>query len=74
MRLGAILGAVAAAVLALASPAAAESFHFVALGDTAYTLPRDLPTYDALIQRINKAKPAFSINATQAISGLNAGA
>jgi len=62
MRTGSILGALAAAVVALAGAARAESFHFVALGDTAYTLPRDQPTYDALIQRINKAKPAFSIH------------
>lgn len=62
MRLGAILGGLMAAALALGAPAKAETFRFVALGDTAYTLPRDLPTYDALIQRINKAKPAFSIH------------
>ena len=42
--------------------ARAETFSFVALGDTAYNLPNDLPTYDALITTINKAKPAFSIH------------
>ena len=62
MRLGAILGAFAAGLLGLTQAAKAEVFNFVALGDTAYSLPRDLPTYDALIQRINKAKPAFSIH------------
>lgn len=55
-----IAGVLAAA--ALAGPAAAERFNFVALGDTAYTLPRDQPIYDALIQRINAAKPVFSIH------------
>ncbi|ODT84480.1 hypothetical protein [Phenylobacterium sp. SCN 70-31] len=62
MRVGTIFAAIAAAFAGLVGPAQAESFHFVALGDTAYTLPRDLPTYDALIARINKAKPAFSIH------------
>jgi hypothetical protein len=54
--------AVLAAVLGMTGAARAETFHFVALGDTAYTLPRDQPVYDALIERINKAKPAFSIH------------
>lgn len=62
MGIRAILAIVAAMVLGLSKPAAAESFHFVALGDTAYSLPRDLPIYDALIQRINQARPAFSIH------------
>jgi len=45
------------------SPSAfAERFEFVALGDTAYNLPRDYPVYSSLIQRINSAKPAFSIH------------
>lgn len=46
----------------LAAPAAAERFSFVALGDTAYNLPDDLPGYDRLIQRINAADPAFTIH------------
>lgn len=45
-----------------AGPAWAESFSFVALGDTAYNPPADYPVYEALIARINKAKPAFSIH------------
>jgi hypothetical protein len=60
MRWKAIIGAWMAAVLAGA--AHAETFSFVALGDTAYNLPRDAPVYDALIERINKARPAFSIH------------
>ena len=52
-----------ALTLAMASTSArGETFSFVALGDTAYNLPQDLPVYDALIQRINQAKPAFSIH------------
>lgn len=42
--------------------ARAESFSFVALGDTAYNVPEDYPAYQALIERINLAKPAFSIH------------
>lgn len=60
--LRAFLGLLAAVVLAAASPARAERFEFVVLGDTAYNLPRDLPVYDALIQKINQARPAFSIH------------
>jgi hypothetical protein len=52
-----------AAAVALAAPAAeAETFEFVALGDTAYNPSVDYPVYEALIARINKAKPAFSIH------------
>ena len=42
--------------------AVAGNFSFVALGDTAYNLPEDYPVYRALIERINSAKPAFSIH------------
>jgi hypothetical protein len=55
-------GALLAVMVLVAPSARAESFSFVALGDTAYNLPRDLPVYDALIARINQAKPAFSIH------------
>ena len=52
-----------AAVLFLCVPGArADQFDFVALGDTAYRVPEDLPAYDALIDTINAAKPAFSIH------------
>lgn len=52
-----------AAAFALAAPAAqAETFEFVALGDTAYNPSVDYPVYEALIGRINKAKPAFTIH------------
>jgi hypothetical protein len=50
------------ALLAIATGARAETFEFVALGDTAYNLPDDLPRYDALIDVINRAAPAFSIH------------
>ena len=55
-----------AALLALAfgaaGPVSAETFSFVALGDTAYNLPKDVLVYEALIATINKAQPAFSIH------------
>lgn len=49
----------------LAAPAVSASdarFHFVALGDTAYNLDRDLPIYASLIETINSSSPAFSIH------------
>lgn len=46
----------------LVYPASAKPFDFVALGDTAYNLPRDYPVYRALIQTINSIDPAFSIH------------
>jgi hypothetical protein len=52
----------AAFLLVLSTSAHADRFDFVTLGDTAYKLPDDLPVYDALIDRINAAKPAFSIH------------
>lgn len=62
MRARTFLAAMAAALAGITGTARAETFNFVALGDTAYTLPRDLPVYDALIARINRARPAFSIH------------
>lgn len=46
----------------LAAPATAAQFDFVALGDTAYNLPGDLPHYQRLIDTINAAEPAFTIH------------
>lgn len=48
--------------LALAPAVAAESFSFVALGDTTYAIPADNPIYEKLIGAINEARPAFSIH------------
>jgi hypothetical protein len=48
--------------LCLSTAAAANPFTFVALGDTAYKLPRDTARVDRLIEAINGAKPAFSIH------------
>lgn len=48
--------------LALAGAARAETFSFVALGDTAYNPSVDYPVYEALIARINQARPAFSVH------------
>ena len=57
------LGAGLAAVLMMiAGTAKAERFNFVALGDTAYNLPGDMPSYEALIRRINTSAPAFTIH------------
>ena len=52
----------AGAFAILSLTAHAERFDFVALGDTAYNLPGDYPVYARLIERINAAKPAFSIH------------
>ena len=49
-------------VALFASPAAAEPFSFVALGDTTYSIPDDDPLYAGLIDSINAAQPAFSIH------------
>lgn len=56
-----IVGALALA-LAMAGPAAAERFSFVAVDDTAYNPPADYPVYERLIARINRASPAFTIH------------
>ena len=40
----------------------AESFTFVALGDTAYEIPQDYSAYRSLIATNNQARPAFSIH------------
>lgn len=50
------------AALALGGAARAERFDFVAIGDTAYNPSVDYPVYEALIARINKARPAFTIH------------
>ncbi len=42
--------------------AQAESFDFVALGDTAYNGRADEPVLVALIDRINRAQPAFTLH------------
>ena len=46
----------------LAASVHAEPFSFVALGDTAYNLDRDLPVYERLIGAINESDPAFTIH------------
>ena len=52
----------AAVAVVCALGAHAKPWDFVALGDTAYKLPEDLPAYDALIDKINAAKPTLSIH------------
>lgn len=49
-------------ILVLPRPGQAEPFDFVALGDTAYNVPEDYPAYEALIDTINAAEPAFSVH------------
>lgn len=44
------------------TPVYADRFSFVALGGTVYNGEADYPAYTALIQRINKANPAFTIH------------
>lgn len=58
----ALLGALSVLVTLGAASAAAASFDFVALGDTAYNGEADYPGYGALIDHINQARPAFSIH------------
>lgn len=59
-----------AASLALAAlPAAAQPFHFVALGDMPYTLPADYAKFDRLIAAINATQPAFSVHIGDIKSG-----
>ena len=52
----------AAASLLPVTPAAAERFSFAAMGDTPYVLPGDFERFDRLIERINAARPAFTIH------------
>ncbi len=55
--------------LAAAQPAAAQPFHFVALGDMPYTLPGDYAKFDRLIAAINATRPAFSVHIGDIKSG-----
>jgi len=45
-----------------ATTARAETYTFVALGDTSYEIPADYPLYRSLIATINEANPRFSIH------------
>ncbi len=42
--------------------AGAQRFSFAAIGDTPYSLPGDFERVDRLIERINGARPAFTIH------------
>jgi hypothetical protein len=59
-----VRAAAAALVLALSpvASATAERFSFVVMGDTPYVLPGDFDRFGRLIERINAARPAFSIH------------
>ena len=39
-----------------------KDFDFVVVADTAYSVPEDYPAYYGLIDRINRAKPAFTLH------------
>jgi pimeloyl-ACP methyl ester carboxylesterase len=54
--------AIVAGAIVVNLPAAAEKFSFAALGDTPYHLPGDFERFARLIERINVARPAFSIH------------
>lgn len=46
-----------------------NAFEFVAIGDMPYNLPADYEKFDRLIDRINVAKPAFTIHVGDIMSG-----
>ena len=48
---------------------ASDSFKFVAIGDTPYSLPADYPRFERLISSINAAKPSFTVHAGDIKSG-----
>ena len=52
----------AVSVLLLIPPAAAQRFIFAAMGDTPYNLPGDFERFGRLIERINSARPAFTLH------------
>ncbi len=59
------LPALACLAILAASPALAQRFDFVALGDMPYTTPgapNEAERYDRLIDRINAAAPAFTVH------------
>jgi hypothetical protein len=56
------LAILVAFLLAHSGALLAQPFSFVALGDTAYTVPDDYPQYRKLIAAINQSDAAFSIH------------
>lgn len=57
-----IFGGLAFSLLLLTAPAQAQRFSFAAMGDTPYSLPADFERFGRLIERINGARPAFTIH------------
>ena len=53
---------VGAALLFWSCAAFARPFHFIAYGDTGYTLPRDIARVGRLVDAINREQPAFAIH------------
>ena len=62
MRLLIGVAAMAEATTAMAAAGPAKPFSFVALGDTAYKLPRDAARLDRLVDAINAEAPAFAVH------------
>lgn len=57
-----LAGAVFASPAVAADVGGAKSVDFIALGDMPYKLPDDYARFEALIQRVNAMKPAFTIH------------
>lgn len=67
-----LLASALLAFTALAGSAHAQGntpFRFVAIGDMPYNIPKDYEKFDRLIDRINAAKPSFTIHVGDIKSG-----
>ncbi len=64
-----LISAGALAATLTATPALAERYTFMTLGDTPYTLPRDDSAFQRLIARTNRLKPAFTVHLGDIKSG-----
>ena len=64
-----LVAALAVSTMMLPSPARAERFSFMALGDMPYNLPGDYAAFDRLIARVNALRPAFTLHVGDIING-----
>jgi hypothetical protein len=64
-----VRAALAAGLVAVASPGAAQPFSFAAIGDMPYFLPADYQRFEKLIAEINRRAPAFTIHVGDIKSG-----
>ena len=63
LRLAAVaIALTTTAALAAESVGGDRAFSFVALGDTPYKAPDDIPKFDRLIAAVNRLKPAFTLH------------